>query len=57
MKNVLVTTAIPLTALVLSVVPDARAAYNLAQAWEGDSFFDDWEFYGSYDNLTNVSLL
>lgn len=50
-------TTITLAAATLLAVPGAHAAYNLVQAWEGESFFDDWDFYGSYDNLTNVSPL
>ena len=57
MRNVLTSATITLAAAVLSVVPDAQAAYNLVQAWQGQSFFDGWDFYGSYDNLTNVSPL
>lgn len=49
--------ALALATLVLQIVPGARAAYNLVQTWEGQSFFDGWEFYGNYDNLTNVSPL
>lgn len=55
MKNVLASTTVALAAAVLSLVPGAHAVYDLVQAWEGQSFFDGWDFYGSYDNLTNVS--
>lgn len=44
-----------LAAAVLSEVPGVHAVYNLVRDWEGQTFFDGWEFYGSYDNLTNVS--
>lgn len=27
-------------------------AYDLVRAYEGATFFDNWDFYGSYDNLT-----
>lgn len=53
MKNVLASATIALSVTVLSTVPGVHAAYNLVQTWEGQSFFDGWEFYGSYDNLTN----
>jgi 3',5'-cyclic AMP phosphodiesterase CpdA len=57
MKVVLAFATTSLAAAMLLVAPGAHAAYNLVQAWEGESFFDDWDFYGSYDNLTNVSPL
>lgn len=57
MKNVLTSATVALLAAVLSVVPGAHAAYNLVQTWQGQSFFDGWDFYGAYDNLTNVSPL
>jgi len=53
MKGVLASATIGLSVAVLSVVPGARAAYDLVEAWQGQSFFDGWQFYGSYDNLTN----
>lgn len=27
-------------------------AYNLLEDFSGDTFFDKWDFYGNYDNLT-----
>ncbi|KAM0790911.1 hypothetical protein ACM66B_004218 [Microbotryomycetes sp. NB124-2] len=27
--------------------------YSLVQRWQGSQFFDGWQFYGHYDNLTN----
>jgi len=27
--------------------------YGLVKEYAGNSFFDDWNFYGHYDNLTN----
>lgn len=53
MKNVYTSASMVLAAAVLSIVPSAHAVYNLVQTWEGQSFFDGWEFYGNYDNLTN----
>jgi len=55
MKSTFASASIVLAAAVLSQVPGVHAAYNLVRAWEGQTFFDGWEFYGSYDNLTNVS--
>lgn len=55
MKGVLASTVIALSVAVLSVVPGAHAAYDLVETWQGQSFFNGWQFYGSYDNLTNVS--
>jgi len=55
MKSTFASASIVLAAAVLSEVPGVHAAYNLVRAWEGQTFFDGWEFYGSYDNLTNVS--
>ena len=26
--------------------------YNLARDYSGSNFFDGWDFYGSWDNLT-----
>jgi hypothetical protein len=57
MKGVLTSVSIGLALAVLSVVPSAHADYNLVQTWAGQSFFDGWQFYGAYDNLTNVSSL
>ncbi|KAI0062967.1 glycoside hydrolase family 16 protein [Artomyces pyxidatus] len=28
-------------------------SYNLVKSYAGSTFFDDWTFYGNYDNLTN----
>ncbi|GAA6022845.1 hypothetical protein JCM10207_001421 [Rhodosporidiobolus poonsookiae] len=39
--------------LACSVPQPAQAAYELVKAYEGSSFFDGWQFYGHYDNLTN----
>jgi len=38
----------------LAALPLVRAqGFNLLQNWQGNSFFDNWSFYGNYDNLTN----
>ncbi|KAJ9107734.1 hypothetical protein QFC21_001195 [Naganishia friedmannii] len=34
-------------------VDAAGATYNLIKTYQGESFFDDWSYYGNYDNLTN----
>ena len=55
MKSAFVSASIALAAAVLSKVPGVHTTYNLVRTWEGQTFFDDWDFYGDYDNLTNVS--
>ena len=55
MKSSFVSASVVLAVAVLSGVPGVHAAYNLVRSWEGQTFFDGWDFYGSYDNLTNVS--
>ena len=45
--------AIPVAAALLTSAHGASAAYNLVKEFTGSSFFDGWEFYGNYDNLTN----
>jgi len=41
--------------LLLLVAPTLVSAtsYNLVKDYSGDSFFDGWNFYGNFDNLTN----
>ncbi|KAJ9108599.1 hypothetical protein QFC19_002316 [Naganishia cerealis] len=29
------------------------ATYDLIKTYQGESFFEDWSYYGNYDNLTN----
>ncbi|KAG9007178.1 hypothetical protein FRB94_014561 [Tulasnella sp. JGI-2019a] len=41
------------TILALSYSASATASYSLVKSYQGSSFFDDWTFYGSFDNLTN----
>lgn len=44
------------TVLLATLVPtlaSAAATYNLVKDYSGEGFFDDWDFYGSFDNLTN----
>ncbi len=49
--------AIPVAAALLASAHGASAAYNLVREYSGSSFFDGWEFYGNYDNLTNGAHL
>jgi len=37
------------------VLPTVNA-YNLVADYSGSTFFDKWDFYGMYDNLTNGKL-
>ena len=37
----------------LTLASGASAAYNLVREYSGSSFFEGWDFYGNYDNLTN----
>jgi len=30
----------------------SAATYNLADDYSGTTFFDHWDYYGKYDNLT-----
>ncbi|KDE04380.1 hypothetical protein MVLG_05172 [Microbotryum lychnidis-dioicae p1A1 Lamole] len=45
----------PVSALLLAAlkVSQVNAAYSLYKDYSGSSFFDDWTFYGKYDNLTH----
>jgi hypothetical protein len=48
MKSILSTlTLLSLTQLALAV------NFTLVKDWSGNGFFDGWDFYGNYDNLTN----
>jgi hypothetical protein len=40
-------------AALLSASTATNAAYNLVKDYSGQTFFDNWSYYGSYDNLTN----
>ncbi|KAI0743871.1 concanavalin A-like lectin/glucanase domain-containing protein [Daedaleopsis nitida] len=44
--------AITLASTLFATAP-AYAAYNLVKEYSGKNFFNGWEFYGNYDNLTN----
>ena len=57
MKSIFAVASIALASVMLSEVPSVHAAYDLVRSWEGQTFFDGWDFYGYYDNLTNVSPL
>lgn len=41
-----------ISALVLPIFVSATS-YDVAKVYAGSTFFDDWNFYGNYDNLTN----
>ncbi|GAA6017774.1 hypothetical protein JCM11491_004613 [Sporobolomyces phaffii] len=44
--------------LLLATSPlPAQAAYDLVKDYSGKTFFDGWEFYGHYDNLTNGDVI
>ena len=55
MKSTFASASIALLAVAVLEVPVVHAVYNLVRSWEGQTFFDGWDFYGNYDNLTNVS--
>jgi len=38
---------------ILAPVVVSATQYNFAKEYSGTSFFDGWDFYGNYDNLTN----
>ncbi|KAI0365645.1 hypothetical protein BV20DRAFT_723497 [Pilatotrama ljubarskyi] len=44
--------AIPLVSALFAATP-ALAAYNLVKKYSGADFFQGWDFYGNFDNLTN----
>ncbi|KZV99657.1 hypothetical protein EXIGLDRAFT_640388 [Exidia glandulosa HHB12029] len=35
------------------VLQSSVHAFDLVREYQGDTFFDDWDFYGFWDNLTN----
>ena len=48
--------AFPLTAALLTSASGVSATYSLVKEYSGSTFFDGWDFYGNYDNLTNGML-
>ena len=43
----------PLTlALAMAAALTPAVGYNLSRDYSGPSFFDGWDYYGSWDNLT-----
>ncbi|BGP26757.1 glycoside hydrolase family 16 protein [Rhodotorula toruloides] len=42
--------------LAIARLPRAGAAYTPLKTYSGSSFFDSWNFYGHYDNLTNGDI-
>jgi hypothetical protein len=45
------TTLLYLVSCVLSLLPRS-VSYDLVRDYSGATFFDRWDFYGSWDNLT-----
>ncbi len=45
-----------LTFVTLSLELALAANYTLLKDHSGNGFFDDWDFFGNYDNLTNGAL-
>ncbi|KAI0035226.1 concanavalin A-like lectin/glucanase domain-containing protein [Vararia minispora EC-137] len=41
------------SALVIFPALTAATSYSLVKEYSGSTFFNDWSFYGNYDNLTN----
>jgi hypothetical protein len=41
----------------LLLAHSASAQYQLVRSYAGSSFFSGWDFYGSYDNLTNGDVI
>ncbi|KAI0830328.1 concanavalin A-like lectin/glucanase domain-containing protein [Trametes gibbosa] len=50
-----ITTTAAAVALIAST--PAFAAYNLVKEYSGSNFFSEWDFYGSYDNLTSGDVI
>lgn len=46
-----------LTLVSLVQLKALAANYTLLKDHSGTAFFNDWDFYGNYDNLTNGALL
>ena len=38
-------------------MPATNVTFNLARDYSGQNFFNGWDFYGSWDNLTLSRLL
>ncbi|KAI0049424.1 glycoside hydrolase family 16 protein [Auriscalpium vulgare] len=49
----MLTSTIPTALLALALSSVAQAQYSLVKEYAGSSFFNDWNFYGNFDNLTN----
>jgi len=53
-STLLVLKLLPLIPLLcISQPPPVRAQYQLTREHSGNSFFDRWQFYNNFDNLTN----
>jgi hypothetical protein len=44
-------------AALLSSAQISLGAYNLVKDYSGQTFFDSWSYYGTYDNLTNGDVI
>ncbi|KAK7464802.1 hypothetical protein VKT23_006008 [Stygiomarasmius scandens] len=57
MRSFTTTTSLPLLASAiwqLALLEGAEAtSYDMIKEYAGSTFFDDWDFYGNFDNLTN----
>lgn len=40
-----------------ALVSSVRADYSLEVAYQGESFFNGWDYWGNRDNLTNGAFL
>ncbi|GAA5985051.1 hypothetical protein JCM10908_002502 [Rhodotorula pacifica] len=52
----MVAAALALATLALAAPLQATAQYSLAKDYAGNSFFNGWDFYGHWDNLTNGDI-
>ncbi|GAA5878025.1 hypothetical protein JCM3774_005984 [Rhodotorula dairenensis] len=52
----MVATVLALATLGLAAPMGANAQYSLSKAYAGSTFFDAWDFYGHWDNLTNGDI-
>ena len=46
----------PATFVALAPVVAYASNFTLVADYSGNGFFDGWDFYGNYDNLTNGAL-
>ncbi|KAI5476026.1 hypothetical protein MNV49_000498 [Pseudohyphozyma bogoriensis] len=48
-------TAVVTAATAVSTSPSTSSNYSLVKLYAGETFFDEWTFWGNYDNLTGGS--